>query len=369
VPEAAVAAPARRDGAPVGAPDDAFVPRLLRWFDAHGRHQLPWQHPRTPYRVWLSEIMLQQTQVSTVIGYFERFLKHFPSLPALAAASNDALMAQWAGLGYYARARNLHAAAQRCVSEHGGDLPRDLDALVALPGIGRSTAGAILSQAWNDPLPILDGNVKRVLSRYHGIEGFPGLPAVERQLWALADAHVRHVPAGRMADYTQAQMDLGATVCTRARPSCVICPVQQDCRARQLGLTEALPTPKPSKRLPERQASALLLLDQRGRILLQKRPDSGIWASLWTLPQADDGVALQDWFDQHIDGQLEQAQALPVVRHVFSHYRLLLQVLRVRVEGLRGDIDAAPGLRWVAPQDLPALGLPAPIRKLLQTLE
>lgn len=341
---------------------DDFIARLLHWFDDHGRHDLPWQHPRSPYRVWLSEIMLQQTQVTTVIPYFLRFLQHFPTLPDLATASNDAVMAQWAGLGYYARARNLHAAAKRCVELHGGDLPRDFDALHALPGIGRSTAGAILSQAWNDPFAILDGNVKRVLSRYHGIDGFPGLPVIEKQLWAIAEAHVAKVPAGRMADYTQAQMDLGASVCSRAKPACVICPLQDTCVARREGRTAELPTPKPSKTLPEREAVALLLRDAQQRVLLQKRPDTGIWAQLWTLPQAEVGSDLQDWFDAHVDGSLEDAEELPVLQHTFSHYRLHLQILSRKVRGLRGE---EPTLRWVANDELPALGLPAPIRKLL----
>lgn len=341
---------------------DDFIARLLHWFDDHGRHDLPWQHPRSPYRVWLSEIMLQQTQVTTVIPYFLRFLQHFPTLPDLAAASNDAVMAQWAGLGYYARARNLHAAAKRCVELHGGDLPRDFDALHALPGIGRSTAGAILSQAWNDPFAILDGNVKRVLSRYHGIDGFPGLPVIEKQLWAIAEAHVAKVPAGRMADYTQAQMDLGASVCSRAKPACVICPLQDTCVARREGRTAELPTPKPSKTLPEREAVALLLRDAQQRVLLQKRPDTGIWAQLWTLPQAEAGSDLQDWFDAHVDGSLEDAEELPVLQHTFSHYRLHLQILSRKVRGLRVE---EPTLRWVANDELPELGLPAPIRKLL----
>lgn len=341
---------------------DDFIARLLHWFDDHGRHDLPWQHPRSPYRVWLSEIMLQQTQVTTVIPYFLRFLQHFPTLPDLAAASNDAVMAQWAGLGYYARARNLHAAAKRCVELHGGDLPRDFDALHALPGIGRSTAGAILSQTWNDPFAILDGNVKRVLSRYHGIDGFPGLPVIEKQLWAIAEAHVAKVPAGRMADYTQAQMDLGASVCSRAKPACVICPLQDTCVARREGRTAELPTPKPSKTLPEREAVALLLRDAQQRVLLQKRPDTGIWAQLWTLPQAEAGSDLQDWFDAHVDGSLEDAEELPVLQHTFSHYRLHLQILSRKVRGLRVE---EPTLRWVANDELPALGLPAPIRKLL----
>jgi len=344
--------------------DDGFVPRLLHWFDDHGRHDLPWQHPRTPYRVWLSEIMLQQTQVGTVIPYFLKFLDVFPTLPDLAAASNDAVMAQWAGLGYYARARNLHAAAQRCVALHGGELPRAFDALHALPGIGRSTAGAILSQAWNDRFAILDGNVKRVLTRYYGVAGFPGLPVIEKQLWTVAERHLDAVPDGRMADYTQAQMDLGATICTRSRPACAICPLQADCVARREGRTEQLPTPKPGRTLPEREAVALLLRDGSGRVLLQKRPDTGIWAQLWTLPQADSGMALQDWFDAHVEGSLEDAEPLPVLEHTFSHYRLHLQVLVRQVQGLRREL---PDLRWVDAAALASLGLPAPIRKLLET--
>ena len=191
-----------------------FAARLLRWFDVNGRHDLPWQHPRTPYRVWLSEIMLQQTQVKTVIPYFERFVAALPTLAALAAAPRDEVMALWSGLGYYARARNLQAAAQRCVAEHGGELPRAIEALTALPGIGRSTAAAILTQAWGDRHAILDGNVKRVLARHHGIDGYPGLPAVEKRLWALAE---EHLPTERLADYTQAQIDLMVMSCSLAR--------------------------------------------------------------------------------------------------------------------------------------------------------
>lgn len=360
VPDA-IAAPVRSPSAGTGD-GDAFAGRLLHWYDAHGRHDLPWQHPRTPYRVWLSEIMLQQTQVATVIPYFAAFLHAFPTLEDLAAADSDAVMARWAGLGYYARARNLHAAAKACVLLHDGALPRDFDALHALPGIGRSTAGAVLSQAWNAPFAILDGNVKRVLTRYHGIEGFPGLPAIERQLWALAEAHVAAVPSGRMADYTQAQMDLGATICTRSRPACVICPLQGDCVARIEDRVAQLPTPRPSRTIPRREAVALLLRDRGGRVLLQKRPDTGIWAGLWTLPQADTLLEMQAWFDAHMDGALEEAQPLPLVRHVFSHYRLDLQVLQCEVDALKQRESDV--LRWVRPAELASLGLPAPIRRL-----
>ncbi len=346
-------------------PPDTYADRLLQWFDRHGRHGLPWQHPRTPYRVWLSEIMLQQTQVATVVPYFQRFLLAFPTLPDLAAASTDAVMAQWAGLGYYARARNLHAAAKHCVELHGGDLPRDFDALHALPGIGRSTAGAILAQAWDLRFPILDGNVKRVLARYHGIAGWPGLPAIEKQLWALAEGHL---PPARMADYTQAQMDFGATLCTRTNPACVLCPLQADCVARREGLTDALPTPRPGKPLPEREATALLLENARGEVLLQRRPPAGIWASLWTLPQADTDAALREWSARHLHGDYDDAEALPVIVHTFTHYRLHLQPLRLRKVALRDAVGDNDALRWIAPADLPSLGLPAPIRKLLSSV-
>ncbi|WP_068833448.1 A/G-specific adenine glycosylase [Xanthomonas graminis] len=350
-------------------PPDSFPSHLLAWFDRSGRHDLPWQHPRSPYRVWLSEIMLQQTQVAVVIPYFLRFLQHFPTLPDLAAADTDAVMAQWAGLGYYARARNLHAAAKRCVELHDGELPRDFDALHALPGIGRSTAGAILSQAWNDRFPILDGNVKRVLTRYHGIAGYPGLPAVEKPLWAIAQAHVAAVADGRMADYTQAQMDFGATLCTRANPACVLCPLQHDCVARRDGLVEALPTPKPGKTLPEREALALLLENAAGELLLQRRPPSGIWASLWTLPQAESESELRAWFERQTRGRdFDAAEPMPPIVHTFSHYRLHLQPLRLRKVALRDAVRDNDDLRWVARADLSALGLPAPIRKLLDGL-
>ena len=276
---------------------DGFAPRLLAWFDVNGRHDLPWQHPRTPYRVWLSEVMLQQTQVATVIPYFHRFVEALPDLPALADAPLDRVLALWSGLGYYTRARNLHAAAQSCMQHHGGELPRDVEALAALPGIGRSTAAAIAAQAWNDRHAILDGNVKRALARFHGIEGWPGASAVEKKLWTFAQRHVEDpaLPGDRLADYTQAQMDFGATLCTRARPACVICPLQDDCVARIAGRQDELPTPRPAKVLPQREAVVLALRDAGGRILLQRRGPVGVWASLWSLPQFDDEAAADRW--------------------------------------------------------------------------
>ncbi|MDQ3287937.1 MAG: A/G-specific adenine glycosylase [Pseudomonadota bacterium] len=362
--------PGRTRKAPDGDPPKAktaasrstLAPRLLAWFDTHGRHDLPWQHPRTPYRVWLSEIMLQQTQVKTAGPYFTRFVNALPDLPSLAAAKLDDVLALWSGLGYYARARNLHAAAQLCVQRHGGDLPHDLDAMTALPGIGRSTAAAILAQARGMRFAILDGNVKRVLARFHGIQGWPGLPAVEKQLWTLAESHL---PDARLADYTQAQMDLGATLCTREKPSCERCPLQEDCVAHLEARTGELPTRKPSKIAPQRHAHVSWLKDGHGRVLLQRRPPAGIWASLWTLPQADDVDAQRAWFEHHISGEYPAGESLPAIDHAFSHYRLRLQPRQWRDVALHTRVGDNADLRWVAPDQLETLGIPAPIRKLL----
>jgi A/G-specific adenine glycosylase len=341
---------------------DAFAASLLKWFDHSGRHDLPWQHPREPYRVWVSEIMLQQTQVRVAIPFFERFMVAFPTLPLLAAAPLDDVLAQWSGLGYYARARNLHAAARRCVELHGGALPRDVEALVALPGIGRSTAAAILAQAWGERFAILDGNVKRVLARYHGISGWPGLPAVEKQLWALAE---RHLPAGRMPDYTQAQMDFGATLCTRRNPACALCVLQDSCVARLEDRVHELPTARPGKALPERTAVVILAENPEGEVLLQRRPPVGIWASLWSLPEAPDPDAARAWFERHLHGDFEQAQAIKAIRHAFSHYRLQMHPLYWSNVAPRAAVRDNDDLRWIARTDLAKLGLPAPIRTLL----
>lgn len=344
-----------------------FPARLLHWFDTHGRHDLPWQHPRTPYRVWLSEIMLQQTQVSVVKDYFQRFVAALPSLPDLAAAQQDEVLALWSGLGYYSRARNLHAAAKQCVALHHGDLPRDLQQLTALPGIGRSTAGAILAQSWGISAAILDGNVKRVLTRLHGIEGWPGSGAIEKQLWVIAEAALQDVPPARMADYTQAQMDFGATLCTRNKPACVLCPLQADCQARLQGRTAELPTPKPSKTLPQRHAYVLLLQASDGRVLLQRRPPTGVWASLWSLPQFDEAAQAHDWLQQH------DTSATPVplaaIQHTFSHYRLTLNPLQARQCQPASAVRDNGHQQWVTLAELAKLGIPAPIRTLLHRLE
>lgn len=346
-----------------GLADGEIAARLLAWFDRHGRVDLPWQHPRTPYRVWLSEIMLQQTQVSVVTGYFNRFVSALPDLPALARASQDEVLALWSGLGYYARARNLHATAKLCVERHGGDLPRDLDALIALPGIGRSTAGAILTQAWNDRAPILDGNVKRVLCRLFGIEGWPGTPTIEKKLWSIA---ATLLPEARLADWTQAQMDFGATLCTRTSPACAICPLQDVCVARREGRIAELPAAKPGKPLPQRETRMLIAEDPEGRVLLWRRPPTGIWASLWSLPQHENLEEAQAWFQRHLDGDLASARALPALDHGFTHFRLRIHPRLIAVNGTRAAIGDNADLRWASRAELAAIGLPAPVRKLLQ---
>jgi A/G-specific adenine glycosylase len=340
-----------------------FADTLLAWFDVSGRHDLPWQHPRTPYRVWLSEVMLQQTQVRVVIPYFERFVAALPDVRALAAASLDEVTALWSGLGYYARARNLHAAAKACVEHHDGDLPRDLAALMALPGIGRSTAGAILSQAWGDRFPILDGNVKRVLARVHGIEGWPGLPAIEKRMWTIAQAQL---PDARMADYTQAQMDFGATLCTRADPACVICPLQSACVALREGRVDELPTPKPGKPLPERRALMLWIEDADGRVLMQRRPPTGIWGSLWSLPEHADHDAARAWFTGQVLADFDAAEPLTPIAHGFTHYRLQIQPLRWRATRPLPAPRDNDDLRWIGRDAIASLGLPSPVRKLLE---
>jgi len=342
----------------------SFSTRLLAWFDEHGRQDLPWQHPRTPYRVWLSEVMLQQTQVRVVVPYFERFVTALPDVAALARASVDDVYALWSGLGYYARARNLHAAATACVERHDGELPRDLDALIALPGIGRSTAGAIMAQAWGDRFPILDGNVKRVLARYHGVDGWPGSPAVQKALWAHATTHL---PTTRMADYVQAQMDLGATLCTRHDPACARCPVSTDCIALATSRTAELPTPKPGKPLPERSTLVLLAVDEQQRILMQRRPATGVWQGLWSLPEAKDLDAARHWFGTHLRGSFDIGEPLAEIAHGFSHYRLLLRPLRWAGVAAATRVDDNADLRWVERHQFASLGIPAPIRTLIET--
>ncbi|HEU4516361.1 MAG TPA: A/G-specific adenine glycosylase [Steroidobacteraceae bacterium] len=335
---------------------------LLPWFDAHGRHDLPWQSDATPYRVWVSEVMLQQTQVDTVRPYFERFVARFPDAAALAAAPQDEVMAHWSGLGYYARARNLHRAAQEIVARNDGALPDTLDALMALPGIGRSTAGAILALAHGQRQPILDGNVKRVLARAFGVEEAPDTSAGLRKLWALSESCT---PPVRVAAYTQAIMDLGATVCTRSQPSCARCPLASRCVALASGRTAALPTPKRRVARRERSAHFVFVL-QDGRVLLERRPPRGIWGGLWAPPEFADEAAARA-FLSGLSLAAEPSCALAPLRHAFTHFDLVIHPWIL-------DAGATPGVadgdksRWHELAALEALGLPAPVAKLLEEL-
>lgn len=341
---------------------DAFARRLLRWYTAHGRHDLPWQHPRTPYRVWISEVMLQQTQVATVMKYFGRFVAALPDVAALAAAPEDRVLALWSGLGYYRRARHLHAAAKTCLERHGGHLPQDFEALSALPGIGRSTAGAILALAHGQPRAILDGNAKHVLARVHGVQGWTGERAVEDRLWAYAEAHT---PAERAADYTQAIMDLGATVCTRAHPRCGECPLAELCAARRDGLTRSIPAPRPKRTLPTRRTVFLVLRDPRGRVLLQRRPPTGVWPGLWSLPEAATPRAAQELAARLVKVDGTGPTRLPEILHGFTHFHLRIQPLEWTGVRARAAVADTDGSQWSNRATLTRLGLPAPVRKLL----
>ncbi len=343
---------------------DDFAKNLFAWFDEHGRRNLPWQHPRTPYRVWLSEVMLQQTQVRTVIPYFERFVLALPTLADLAAAQQDRVLALWSGLGYYSRARNLHRCAQICVAEHAGKLPTSIDTLSALPGIGRSTAAAILAQAHGQPHAILDGNVRRVLARFHGLAGWPGASAVQKKLWNIAESHT---PSERAADYTQAIMDLGAMVCTRSKPRCTECPQRADCIALRDGLTASLPQAKPTKKIPTRSTTMLIARDADGRVLLERRPPTGVWARLWSLPEGIEAdqptnlLALREI-------PASKIQVLPELVHTFSHFRLLITPILVDVDPAESRVADDPDHAWFLTSEFDALGMPAPVRKLLLEL-
>ncbi len=342
----------------------SLATRLLAWHGPSGRHDLPWQHPRNAYRVWVSEIMLQQTQVATVIPYFKRFVERLPDVATLAAADADSVLALWSGLGYYSRARNLHRAAKLCVERFAGELPRDFDALVALPGIGRSTAGAILALAHGLPYPILDGNVRRVLCRHRGVRGWPGSASTQKALWQIAQ---EALPKSRIADYTQALMDLGATVCTPANPECTRCPLRNDCIACIEDRVAQLPERKPGKALSERETFAILARDGEGRFLLQRRPPAGVWASLWSLPEADSIAASRRWLRRHADADAHET--LPTIRHAFSHYRLRIHPLLWRDARAKHAVGDTGDRRWLARDELDAIALPAPIRKLLEGLD
>jgi A/G-specific adenine glycosylase len=350
----------------MSAKTEAFAPALLRWFALHGRHDLPWQHERTPYRVWISEVMLQQTQVVTVLPYYQRFMERFPDVQTLAAAPLDEVLHLWTGLGYYARARNLHACAQMVVGQFAGEFPKDLEGMTSLPGIGRSTAGAILSIASGVRHPILDGNVKRVLARVFGVAGDPSSGAVIDSLWALADACT---PQLKVGNYTQAIMDLGATLCTRSRPACTVCPMNMDCVAAREGRQAELPGRKQKRQRPSREAT--LLIAQSGdatsaAVFVQRRPTAGLWGGLWSPPQFEDEAAAMQWCVREVGEPESDSQLMTPIEHAFTHFDLRLKPLRVRCRPHSSVRDGEQ--LWYELNSPPKIGLPQPIKQLFERL-
>lgn len=342
-----------------------FSVLLLEWFDKHGRKNLPWQQNITPYRVWVSEIMLQQTQVKTVIPYFNRFMNAFPSVHELANAKEDQLLHLWSGLGYYARARNLHKTAKIIVEQFNGKFPDQLELLEQLPGIGRSTAGAILSISMNSPTPILDGNVKRVLTRFHAISGSPQLRVIEKELWQLA---ATYTPSERNADYTQAIMDLGATLCTRTKPKCPVCPFKATCQAHLQARETEFPSKKQTKELPIKQTHLLLIHQPSGKVLLEKRPPSGIWGGLWCFPHCDTPRQAEKWCQINLQLKPKNITYLKSFRHTFSHFHLDITPVMLMIEKVPSQAMESEEIIWYNVRNPDERGLAAPVKKLLELL-
>jgi len=342
---------------------DDFAVALVAWQKRHGRHDLPWQGSRDPYTVWMSEIMLQQTQVAAVIPYYQRFLARFPTLKALAAASLDDVLALWSGLGYYSRARNLHRAAQTVIAQHGGKFPETLEATMELPGIGRSTAAAILVFAFGKRSAILDGNVKRVLARVCGIAGYPGETAVAAQLWQQAEALL---PKTGVQPYTQGLMDLGATLCARRNPRCTECPVRSQCVAFQTGRVAELPTPRPRKALPQRR-TMMLVLQRAGEILLEKRPATGIWGGMWCFPEEDADANAVEACARRYGADVTLGESLPLIAHGFTHFKLDILPQLATVSAWPQRAEESGGL-WITPDDALRAAVPTPVRGIIEQL-
>ena len=344
---------------------DDFATRLLDWFATDGRKDLPWQKNPTPYRVWVSEIMLQQTQVATVTPYYLRFMESFPDIDALANAKQDDVLHHWSGLGYYARARNLHGAAKAIRDEHGGEFPKNIDDVVALPGIGKSTAGAILALSRGERHAILDGNAKRVLARYHAVDGWPGKTAIAKALWAFAE---RHTPEENVAAYTQAIMDLGATICTRTSPGCGACPLSADCAAHELGAESDFPGRR-EKRAKPLKTTQMVLVCANDAVLLQRRPPAGIWGGLWSFPEIDPNDDAGDWCRQVLSASPVAMEKWDTVRHSFSHYDLDIEPIAVRVNDGSRTVGDTANQTWYelnAPQQI---GIAAPVAALIRKLK
>lgn len=347
-------------------PPTEFSDRVLTWYRYHGRPGLPWQRNPTPYRVWVSEIMLQQTRVTTVIPYFLRFTRRFPELPALARAPLDQVLRHWSGLGYYARARNLHRAARQIMEHHGGVFPAVLEQLQALPGIGRSTAGAVLSLAGGQRHPILDGNVKRILARCFAVAGRPNKASVLRRLWELAEYHT---PAARVGQYNQAMMDLGATVCTRSAPRCGDCPLSASCVARQRGRQSDYPQPRPRKRLPVRRIHLLLLRSPAREILLERRPPSGVWGGLWSLPECQEAAEIERFCAERLGLQAGTLEFHRPRRHTFTHFHLDYTPVEIPVQQRLQRIGDHGCHHWHHPDAAAPGGLAAPVARLIKELK
>ena len=343
----------------------AIAPALLSWWDEAGRKDLPWQADPTPYCVWVSEIMLQQTQVTTVERYYDRFLDEFPDVAALADAELDRVLHLWSGLGYYARARNLHRAALRVRDEFSGRVPATLDELISLPGIGRSTAGAILALSRDQRHPILDGNAKRVLARYFGVDGWTGSTQNLKVLWQYADDCT---PRERPAHYTQAIMDLGATVCTRSRPSCSVCALAASCRANLEGLTDRIPAPRPKRDKPQRQSTLVVLVRDDGAVLLERRPDSGIWGGLWCFPEADGVDDVEEWCRAKVGIAPLRIDVRPVVSHSFTHFDLDMTPVEARVDAAPSRLMDGDRWLWYNRNQPAAVGLAAPVARMLKAI-
>jgi A/G-specific adenine glycosylase len=354
---------ARKRSSPSGAVPPPFAERVVRWQGSHGRHGLPWQATRDAYRIWLSEVMLQQTAVATVIPYYARFLERFPDVASLAGAGDDEVMALWSGLGYYARARNLHRAAREVMERHGGIFPVSAQSLVKLPGVGRSTAAAIAAFAGGERGAILDANVKRVLARHAGIAGDPGSAQVISRLWAAAEARL---PGTGIEAYTQGMMDVGADVCLPRKPHCPACPVNADCVARIENRIDELPQRR--TRVPARRKRiAMLVVVSHGEVLLEKRPPSGIWGGLWSLPEADVGEAPREALARDWGLEALEVEAMEPFEHAFTHFTLEVEPWRVRL-GKSTRLAEGKAGTWMALADLAGAALPSPVRKLLQKL-
>ncbi len=344
----------------------SLAARLIAWHAEHGRHDLPWQTDATPNRVWVSEIMLQQTQVATVIDYFDRFMARFPDVSALANAPLDEVLHLWSGLGYYARARNLHRAARKIKEEFRGVFPDTIEDLTALPGIGRSTAGAIMSLAYGARAAILDGNVKRVLARYHAVDGWPGKSAVAKMLWALAESEL---PATDCRIYTQALMDLGAGICGSKRPQCPACPLRVDCAGHRSGHPEDYPSARPKRVLPERTTKFLVIQNESGEVLLERRPPQGIWGGLWCFPELACGDIEAEKLTALSVERYEPGAPLPGFTHTFTHFKLAIEPVVISARGFRSEVRANDQFSWYDINAATAIGLPRPVQKLLQALD